>query len=572
MKATIEEILEHPILSGFKCIAEYSDQQISSYKGNPLIEALPPIYESAQVTKLLTDFPDYDDSQREWGDETRKHCVEQLKHFMQPLPYNSRLEGCFSRIIHDGYVVRNPTSSIFARQFSVGFSKILEAGLNGEGKNITGNRPSASGFAIIGLSGMGKTTAVERTLLLYPQVIQHNRYKGKLFILKQLVWLKLDCPASGSLKVLCQNFFRQVDLILGTNYFKQHVNSKSTKENMLAPMAQIASLHGLGVLVIDEMQRLKKVKNSGESEMLDFLTELINTIGIPIVLVGTYQSMFLFESAFADARRASDQGDHILSNMKNGPEWEFFLESLWDLQWTKKICPLSDKLRAVMYEESIGIIDVAIKLYKNAQWEAISNGTEEITVALIKDVAKRCLKLIRPRMQDLKTGNPDAIKAFEDMKPEWLTLNDYIKNTEEKALIQGRIAAEHERAIRKQAKNDIMVDLVSTAISLGLSPSEAEEAALEVIKSSGGMAEQTIMRQQVANIALNRATNAFTESEQMNTNRDKINSKKKVKPLINKEDPWCAVFQTLEKRGCVSDTLKEVGFLKSPADDLMLNC
>ena len=128
---------------------------------------------------------------------------------------------------------------------------------------------------------------------------------------------------------------------------------------MLAPMAQIASLHGLGVLVIDEMQRLKKIKNSGESEMLDFLTELINTIGIPIVLVGTYQSMFLFESAFADARRASDQGDHILSNMENGPEWEFFLESLWDLQWTKKISPLSDKLRAVMYEESLGIIDIA---------------------------------------------------------------------------------------------------------------------------------------------------------------------------------------------------------------------
>ena len=116
----------------------------------------------------------------------------------------------------------------------LGLVRYSRAGLNGEGKNITGNRPSASGFAIVGLSGMGKTTAVERTLLLYPQVIQHNRYNGKLFILKQLVWLKLDCPASGSLKVLCQNFFRQVDLILGTNYFKQHVNSKSTKREYVS--------------------------------------------------------------------------------------------------------------------------------------------------------------------------------------------------------------------------------------------------------------------------------------------------------------------------------------------------
>lgn len=569
MKASIAEILEHPILSGFKCIAEYSDQQISTYKGNPLIESLPPIYESAQVTMLLADFPDHDDSQRNWEAETRNHCVEQLKHFMQPLPYHSRLEGCFSRIIRDGYVVRNPMSSIFAQQFSVGFSKILEAGLNGKGKNITGNRPSASGFAIIGLSGMGKTTAVERSLLLYPQVIQHTKYNNKPFILKQLVWLKLDCPASGSLKVLCQNFFRQVDLILGTNYYKQHVNSKSTKENLLVPMAQIASLHGLGVLVIDEMQRLKKIKNSGESEMLDYLTELINTIGIPIVLVGTYQSMFLFESAFANARRASDQGDHILSNMENGLEWEFFLESLWDLQWTQKKCPLSNELKAVMYEESLGIIDVAIKLYKNAQWEAISNGTEEITVALIKDVAKRCLKLIRQPMLGLKTGNLDAIRAYEDMKPDWLTLNDYIKSAEEKVLIQGRVATEHKRAIRKHEKEEIMVDLISTAISLGLSPEEAEEASLKVVRASGGTAELTIMRQRVANIALNRITNAFVEYEQIDSDNEKLKSKKKSKLLISKDDPWCTIFQTFEKRGCVSDALKQVGLLKLPAEELI---
>lgn len=452
MKDSVSEILEHPVLAGYQCEAEYQNQQISAYKGNPLLEALPPIYETEQVAKLLTDFPDYDDSQRSWGGETRKHCVEQIKHFMQPLPYHLKLESSFSRIIRDGYIARNPLSPIFVRQFSVKFSKILATGLNQEGRNITGNRPSASGFSIIGISGIGKTTAVERILLLYPQVIQHSKYHGKPFILKQLVWLKLECPASGSLKVLCQNFFRQVDLILGTDYYKKNVNLYSTKENMLAPIAQIASLHGLGVLVIDEMQRLKKVRNSGEKEMLDFLTELINTIGIPVVLVGTYKSTFLFESAFAHARRASDQGDHILSNMNKGMEWNLFLESLWDLQWTRKVCPLTDELNNVMYEESQGITDIAIKLYKNAQWEAISNRTERITPSLIKDVAKRCLKLLRPKLLALKNNDLNAIKEYEDLKPDWLTLNDYIINSEEKVLIQGRLAEEHIRAKRNMRK------------------------------------------------------------------------------------------------------------------------
>lgn len=72
-----------------------------------------------------------------------------------------------------------------------------------------------------------------------------------------------------------------------------------------------------------------------------------------------------------------------------------------------------------------------------------------------------------------------------------------------------------------------MLDLISLALNLGLLPEEAEKISLEVIKASGGIAESTIMRQQVANIALNRTTNAFTESEQMNTNNEKVKSKKK---------------------------------------------
>lgn len=571
------EILNHPILAGFKCPAEYRDPQVPSYKGNPLIEALPPIYEPEEVFALLTDFPEYDDSQRTWGKQTRMHCVQQIKHFMQPLPYHVRLEGAFSRIIRDGYTVRNPLSPVYIRQFSIGFQKILEAGLNGEGKNITGNRPSASGFAIVGISGVGKTTAVERSLLLYPQVIEHVQYQQRSLILKQLVWLKLECPASGSLKVLCQNFFRQVDLILSTNYYKTHVTSRSTKESLLVPMAQIASLHGLGVLVIDEIQRLKKVKNSGREEMLEYFTELINTIGVPVVLVGTYKCMFLFESTFAEARRASGQGDHILSQMKNEDDWNFFLESLWELQWTKKECPLTDELKIVMYEESQGIPDIAVKLYMNTQWEVISSETDEqkieITPKLIKNVALRCLKLLRPMLQALKNGDPKALEEYEDLKPEWLTLNDYIKRMEEKIVIEGRIAKEHLRAVRQKERSNHLVDLVSMASSLGLNSNEAEKVALAVMEASSGMADLTIMRQQVAAMVLN--TKGVTQNEieeplERVIKMDNAKRRRKVKPAMEDSNPWKIVYEALSQNMPVREVLEKSNLLKPPIKELGL--
>lgn len=567
------DVLQHPVLAGHQCKAEYIEQQIFDYKGNPLIEALPELYEPEQVSMLLTDLPDHDDSQRSWGKQIRLHCVQQIKRFMQPLPYHIKLESCFSRIIRDGYVVRNPLSPLFTRQFSIGFRKIIEAGLNGEGRNITGNRPSASGFAIIGLSGVGKSTAVERTLLLYPQVIKHTDYNGRNLILKQLVWLKLECPANGSLKVLCQNFFRQVDLILGTNYYKQHVKPKSNKESLLIPMAQIAALHGLGVLVIDEIQRLKTVKNSGEKEMLNYFTELINTIGVPVVLVGTYKSAFLFESTFAEARRASDQGDHILSNMKDGPEWNLFLESLWDLQWTKKICPLSDDLRAVMYEESQGIPDIAIKLYMNAQWEAIFNNSEEITPALIRSVAKRCLKLLHPMLHALKNGDMASLKKYEDLKPDWLNLNDYIRMSEETILMQGKLTVEHKRALRQRDKSDRLVELVSIATSLGLSSEDAEKISLQVIETSNGMEDPMAMRQEVAALSLSWSKSGTPVDDRLLISEVGIAKGKRsrmTKPFIQKDDPWIIVFKAVDNKTSIREALEATKFLKPPLKEFLL--
>ena len=48
--------------------------------------------------------------------------------------------------------------------------------------------------------------------------------------------------------------------------------------------------------------------------------------------------------------------------------------ALWDYQWTKKEVPLTPEISDIMYEESQGIIDIAVKLYAMAQIRAIYSG------------------------------------------------------------------------------------------------------------------------------------------------------------------------------------------------------
>ena len=219
-----------PSLIGRQEEAKYSNQDILGYRGNPFIEALPPIFEEEDVALQIRRYPDYNEDQRKLGKQTRLHLVQQISDYVEPLPMHFLVEQRLSRLIRHGYKARNPFSPAIIRQFHIGFKDVLEGGVDSTGSNIAGVRSTAAGFAILGVSGQGKTTAIESSLLLYPQVIHHLTYKDQPFIRKQIVWLKLNCPFDGSLKGLCFNFLQSIDSHLGTNYFQ-----KFATKGMLPP-------------------------------------------------------------------------------------------------------------------------------------------------------------------------------------------------------------------------------------------------------------------------------------------------------------------------------------------------
>lgn len=419
------------ICRGQEVFATYRDPLIPNYQGNPLIEALPSILSKREAAKRLARFPPYNESHRNWSSELRLHLLPNTLKFFTPLGIHTHLAWQIDTLIRLSYEARNPSQLGFWGDINQRVESI-----DPNGFAFRRQRSTAKSLTIIGISGIGKSTAVEEILLLYPQVINHSHYQGRDFTVRQIVWLKLECPHDGSIKGLCLNFFQAVDGLLETSYRKNYALGRRTTDELIPDVARVASLHCTGLLVIDEIQNLSEAKSGGSTKMLSFFVQMINTIGISVVLVGTYKAWSVLSGEFRQIRRGTGLGDLVWEPMKEDQTWQTFVKSLWRYQYVQNHCPLTSELNHTLYYESQGITDFAVKIYLLAQVRAIATGKERVTESIIKSVAKDSLRMARSVLNALKETNSDRKRELlincEDVYP--IDIEPFIEEATESLL------------------------------------------------------------------------------------------------------------------------------------------
>lgn len=390
--------------------AIYSKQRIPHFAGNLLIEALPLIKSEEDVLKGLLSLPQFHPDQREWAKHERFQMICQLTNFMLPFERHIQMVYALDSMMRQGYVGRIPRS---AKSIEI-FKKLHDKSLLKPVEKIT---PQLSG-ALIGISGMGKTTILKRFLSTIPKVIHHPNLG-----LFQIPHLHIEMPYDGaSVKGLAHSIFRKVDNLLpGAEYSAQYTSGSSGAETLMNHAARLLHMHHVGLLVVDEIQNLANSPKNRQS-LMSLLVSASNELGVPILFVGTGKARQILNLNFRQARRSVGLGIPSWENFEKGQyddsgDWDVFSRTLLSYQWVRKEAKVTPFLTDLLYDLSQGIVDVAIKLVAIAQIRAIMDDSETITGQLLADVARSELRMVSPMVDALRRRDIQALHEFDDIQP-----------------------------------------------------------------------------------------------------------------------------------------------------------
>lgn len=453
--------------------ATYTPQRLPHYKGNPMIEALPPSLSDEELFELFTVRPDFDPEQRTWTAGERLQMIGTLRRVLVPLRRHVELAQALDTMLRNGYVGRIPRTPEYARRCQA----IYEAQKTGtRQRSSTADFTSQLSALLMGLSGMGKTSVVKQWLTQFPEVIYHkdtNTY--------QVLHLHIEMPSDGSsIKGLAHAILHKMDqLIPGANYFRDYANGGRTgADSLMRSVARVLNMHFVGFIVADEIQNLAN-SNKGKQTVMTELVSACNELGVPILFIGTNKAGKVFNLDFRQSRRASGQGITAWDRLSHetdeygANEWLDFLATIWGYQWVARPVALDAQYVEHMYHYSQGVIDIAVKLFASAQARAILDGSEQLTPELLSSVYNNEFKLLHPMVDALRDNDLERLTQYEDIAP--IGLDDLIQSVER------RMKAKVSDAYKVKRTDTTFVGRVAAAlVSSGYGEEEATSAACEV--------------------------------------------------------------------------------------------
>ena len=396
---------------------------------NPYLEAMPELVDIKTFTERLKSLPEIPYNVELESPEVRRRYLQELNKLFIPMDYMYVIYDMLYRAIEATYGTKGTVESI--RQLN----SVYEDFRAGESISHAYSTQAFSG-AVLGVPGIGKTSTIIRCLNLIPQVIVHTKYKDRPNYTKQINYLRVECPSDCSVKTLAFGIVASIDKAIGSEYFNQMTLQKSLSASSITTKLKIICMnHHVGVIVIDEIQNAVTTaqKNKQIKPLIKFLVELTNDTSTSLCFIGTLAAEELFMSE--DHLKRRTRGLRLLP-MKPDAIYRNFLDILWAYQLTLNKTELTTKIANKLYDYSGGIPAYMVKIYTEAQVQAILSEKETIDDSMIQK-SVNILSLDVPKTYLRGT----SISDFE------------IKNHESDVLIETGNMTEEEGVVKREYAN-----------------------------------------------------------------------------------------------------------------------
>lgn len=217
-------------------------------KGNPFLESMLELLDKNEFEEMIQGTFSVPHNLAVKSPQDRRNHLSSLMTWFQPMDYMYSIYDLLYRAIQSTYQTKNTVEAV--RQLN----QIYMDFRTGKERSLPYATQAYSG-AILGVSGIGKTSTIQRCLSVIPQVIIHTKYQEQEFYTKQINYLKVECPSDCSVKTLAFNILVEIDRAIGSDYFKQAASLRHAASSAITTRLKIICMnHHVGLIVIDEIQ------------------------------------------------------------------------------------------------------------------------------------------------------------------------------------------------------------------------------------------------------------------------------------------------------------------------------
>lgn len=357
-----------------------------------LIKQMPEMLSGQELYEKLADIPAYDEGMS--GKSQTERLIELSTLYEIYLPSEMSIEIYSKLYLALLRSVQKKGTNVAVQQAYQNHNAIMRK----ENRGIIGGSDS---FSIVGCSGIGKSSAINRAISIITENKMIEIQNPSVRIIPCLV---VQCPFDASVKSMLLEILRKSDELLETNYYSSALKARATTDVLIGIVSQVALRH-IGLLVIDEIQNCVTAK-SGKN-LVAMLTQLINSSGISICLVGTPETLSLFESAFQLARRSLGLQYNALNNDEF---FSGFCKLLFKYQYVQKKVEITEQMVDWLYEHSGGVTSIVVSLIHDAQEIAILTGYEILDISMLNQAYEKRMQLLHDYIRPAATVKNTATK------------------------------------------------------------------------------------------------------------------------------------------------------------------